>query len=131
MNRRGDVIGYFSLNYTGLFETHTASHRLKDFQSKGLALIVVVEPTITKEKNKQISGYTMETEITLSYFATGSTVYFNYSETTKNPTNGEDKFKWTDAEIARIIDIIVRPILVIFGTVGNCLTVYIMRMTSL
>ena len=88
---------------------------------------------LTKEKTEQIPGYTtdMETEIALSYFATSSTAYFNSSETTANPINGEDQFKWTDAEIARLIHIIFRPILVIFGTVGNCLTFYIMRTTSL
>ena len=73
----------------------------------------------------------METEIALIDFVTSFTIYFNSSETTANPTNGEDKFKWTDTEIARLIHIIVRPILVILGTVGNGLTVYIMRMTSL
>ena len=73
----------------------------------------------------------METDITFSYFATSSTVHFNSSEIIIIPTNGEDKFKWTVAEIARLFHIIVRPILVIFGTVGNVLTVYIMRATSL
>ena len=34
-------------------------------------------------------------------------------------------------EIARLIHIIVRPILIMFGTVGNGLTFYIMRTTSL
>ena len=43
----------------------------------------------------------------------------------------EEAVKWTSAEIARLIQIIYRPILIIGGTVGNCLTVYIMRRTSL
>ena len=43
----------------------------------------------------------------------------------------EEPFKWTNTEIARLIQIIVRPILVAIGTVGNCLSFYIMRRTSL
>ena len=42
-----------------------------------------------------------------------------------------DTFKWTNAEIARLIQIIFRPIMVIIGTIGNCLTIYIMRKSSL
>ena len=34
-------------------------------------------------------------------------------------------------EIVRIIDLIVKPILVVFGTIGNGLSFYIMRRTSL
>ena len=40
-------------------------------------------------------------------------------------------FKWTSGEIARLIQIIVRPILIIIGTAGNGLTFYIMRRSSL
>ena len=43
----------------------------------------------------------------------------------------EEKFKWTSEEIARLIHIIVRPILIVAGTHGNCLSFYIMRRTSL
>ena len=43
----------------------------------------------------------------------------------------EEPFQWTNAEIARLIQVIVRPILVAIGTVGNCLSFYIMRRTSL
>ena len=43
----------------------------------------------------------------------------------------EEKFKWTSEEIARLIHIIVRPILIVIGTIGNCLSFYIMRKTSL
>ena len=65
---------------------------------------------------------------------------FNYSESNfedfSNSPNfttlsvGET-FKWTDEEIARMMHLIFRPILIIVGTVGNCLTIYIMRRTSL
>ena len=68
---------------------------------------------------------------TLIVSETYYTRYSNSSEITTKPTVGEETFKWTDAEIARLIQIIFRPILVIFGTVGNGLTVYIMSMTSL
>ena len=59
----------------------------------------------------------------------------NYSTTDLNASQiilqNKETFIWTNAEIARMIQIIVRPILVMFGTVGNCLTVYIMRTTLL
>ena len=42
-----------------------------------------------------------------------------------------ETFKWTDEEIARLMHLIFRPILIIVGTVGNGLTIYIMRRTSL
>ena len=73
----------------------------------------------------------MEIEIAVIYSSTSSTVYSDSSETTTHPTDVEDILKWTDAEIARLIQIIIRPILVVFGTVGNWLTFYIMRTTSL
>ena len=34
-------------------------------------------------------------------------------------------------EIVRIIDLVVKPLLVVFGTIGNGLSFYIMRKTSL
>ena len=73
----------------------------------------------------------MEAGKILIFSATYYTIFLNSSEITTKPTVGKETFKWTDAEIARLIQIIVRPILVAFGTVGNVLTVYIMRMTSL
>ena len=78
----------------------------------------------------QISGdvFDMEAEITFSYSVTNSTEYYNSSES-RNLV--EEPFEWTIEEIARLIQIIVRPILVIIGTIGNSLTIYIMRKTSL
>ena len=38
---------------------------------------------------------------------------------------------WDNKEIARIIHVIVRPTLVVFGTIGNTLSFYIMRRSSL
>ena len=73
----------------------------------------------------------MEAEKTLIFSATYYTRYLNSSEITTKPTVDKEIFKWTDAEIARLIQIIIRPILVVFGTAGNVLTVYIMRATSL
>ena len=57
--------------------------------------------------------------------------FVNSSNTTTQSMSVEETFKWTNAEITRLIQIIFRPILVIVGTIGNCLTVYIMRRTSL
>ena len=58
-------------------------------------------------------------------------VYYNSSEVTDHSTVVKETFEWTIEKIARIIQIIFRPILVVFGTVGNVLTFYIMRRTLL
>ena len=73
----------------------------------------------------------MEAEITVIYSATISTGSFNTSEATRNSTVGKNAFKWTNEEIARLIQIVFRPILFTLGTVGNGLTVYIMRKSTL
>ena len=69
----------------------------------------------------------MEARLKLNYSANDLANLFN---TTVESTIIE-AFKWTDAEIARLIQIIVRPIFLVVGTTGNCLTIYIMRSTSL
>ena len=58
---------------------------------------------------------------------------FNILNSTINITSGvvPEIFKWTKEEIIRWIHIIVRPILIVIGTTGNCLSFYIMRRTSL
>ena len=43
----------------------------------------------------------------------------------------DNPFVWNSKEIARLINIIVRPILVVFGTIGNGLSFFIMRRSSL
>ena len=73
----------------------------------------------------------METEVTINYSGTGFEELLHSSNTTTEPMSVEETFKWTDAEIIRLIQIIFRPILVILGTAGNGLTIYIMRRTSL
>ena len=77
----------------------------------------------------------METEdygrTTFNYSGTNVGEFSNSSNTTTEPTSIEESFKWTNAEIARLIQIIFRPILVTVGTIGNGLTIYIMRKTSL
>ena len=42
-----------------------------------------------------------------------------------------DLTTWDNKEITRIIHVIVRPTLVVFGTIGNILSFYIMRRSSL
>ena len=73
----------------------------------------------------------METELIWYHSSTEFSGFFNLSNTTMESSIGEETFKWTNAEIARLIQIIIRPILIILGTVGNCLTLYIMRRPSL
>ena len=73
----------------------------------------------------------METEVTFNYSRTGFGEFINSSDITTEYTPFEEPFECTNAEIARLIQIIFRPILVIVGTIGNGLTIYIMRRTSL
>ena len=61
------------------------------------------------------------------YTITDFTGYYNTSEVILVA----ERFKWTNEEIARLIQIIFRPLLTLVGTIGNILTLYIMRRTSL
>ena len=69
--------------------------------------------------------------ILLHYTGVGFGEFLNSSNSTTESMSVEETFKWTNVEIARLIQIIFRPILVIVGTVGNGLAIYIMRRTSL
>ena len=73
----------------------------------------------------------MEPEVTINYSGTGLDGFLNASNTTTEPTSVKEPFKWTGDEIARLIQIIFRPKFIIVGTIGNGLTIYIMRRTSL
>ena len=66
-----------------------------------------------------------------NYSTTDSIEFFLSTELTADIPISKDTFTWTDAEINRVIQIIVRPILLIVGSTGNGLTFYIMRRTSL
>ena len=58
----------------------------------------------------------------------------NVSAFNVNVTESDDSTEsttWDNREIARIIHVIVRPTLVVFGTIGNTLSFYIMRRSSL
>ena len=73
----------------------------------------------------------METELTMNYLSTNFSDFSKLSDAATESTVGEETFKWTNAEIARLIQIIVRPFFLIGGTTGNGLSFYIMRRTSL
>ena len=70
----------------------------------------------------------MMTDLNLILSTTGSS---NLSDIPSQSTVMEQSFKWTIEEIARMLQIVVRPILLVIGTVGNFLTFYIMRRSSL
>ena len=72
----------------------------------------------------------METEVTFNYSRTGFGEFINSSNNTTEYTPFEETFAEIP-EIARLIQIIFRPILIIVGTIGNGLTIYIMRRTAL
>ena len=84
-------------------------------------------PTKHRTMQTSVNTSSIEVEITFSFSTTDFMGYYNSSERNL----GEVLFKWTNKEIARMIQIIVRPILIIIGTIGNGLTFYIMRRTSL
>ena len=73
----------------------------------------------------------MDTAVTFNYSETDFIEYLNSSNSTTEGSSVEGTFKWTSEEIAKLIQTIIRPILIMVGTVGNCLTIYIMRRTSL
>ena len=70
----------------------------------------------------------MKTEINFNAFTHG---YFNSSEITTLSNDGKEISQWFSEEITRLIQLITRPILIIVGSIGNILTFYIMRRTSL
>ena len=73
----------------------------------------------------------MESELILYNSSTNSSGLSTLSNTTTESSIIKEAFTWNNTEIARLIQVIIRPILIILGTVGNCLTFYIMRRTSL
>ena len=66
----------------------------------------------------------METEVPFNYSGTKFGGFLNSSINTTEPTSTGEPFKWTNVEIARLIQIIFRPILVIVGTIGNVVAIF-------
>ena len=65
---------------------------------------------------------------------TGTTEIFNgyNTSTTKDPLNATETPVYNEnKEVARVIEVFIRPILFIFGTYGNAVSFYIMRRGSL
>ena len=73
----------------------------------------------------------METELTWNISTTNVSGLSQLSKTFTEPTAVAHSSKRMDVEIARLIQLVVRPILIITSTAGNCLSFYIMRRTSL
>ena len=57
--------------------------------------------------------------------------FYILNSTINTTTSSLAEEKWSKDEIARWIHIIVRPVLIVFGTIANCLSFYVMRRTSL
>ena len=72
----------------------------------------------------------MEIDLNMNDSSADFTHVSNLSFLTES-TDVRQTFKWTNAQIARVIQILFRPILIIIGTTGNSLSFYIMRKTSL
>ena len=75
--------------------------------------------------------FEMKTEISVNNTTADFTGHLNSSEMTELPNNGKETYQWFSEEITRLIQLITRPILIIVGSIGNGLTFYIMRRTSL
>ena len=64
-----------------------------------------------------------------------------YAPVTENITPNSNVSSWTietqqtltsgNADIPRILNLVIRPVLIVFGTIGNGLSFYIMRQGSL
>ena len=72
-----------------------------------------------------------ESEVTFNYAGATPLEFSNSSNTRAGSLSPEETFEWTTADITNFIQVIVRPILIIAETIGNSLTVYITRRTSL
>ena len=72
----------------------------------------------------------MEAQINFNYITNDYIENSNSTGTTTLSAFGTEN-KWTDAEINRMIQIIIRPVFLVIGTAGNGLTVYVMRRSSL
>ena len=81
--------------------------------------------------NFQVYATAMGTELSWNYSSTDHTGFSLLTNTSTEYTDVGESLKWTSTEIATLIQIIIRPILFLVGTTGNCLTFYIMRRTSL
>ena len=73
----------------------------------------------------------MKTEINLNDSTADFNGYYNSSEVTELSKDDKETSQWFSEEITRLIQLITRPILIIVGSIGNSLTFYIMRRTSL
>ena len=72
-------------------------------------------------------------DILESLVAGMSTTSIHVSITTESLINKTQK-AWTpskEEEIARMVNLVIRPVLIVFGTIGNGLSFYIMRQGSL
>ena len=75
--------------------------------------------------------FEMKTEINLNDSTANFNGYYNTSKVTELSNNDKETSQWFSEEITRLIQLITRPILIIVGSIGNSLTFYIMRRTSL
>ena len=74
--------------------------------------------------NFQVKAFKMESELNWNDSLTNLTVFSN--------TSDYELYEWTSADkVARKLQIIIRPILLVIGTTGNGLAFYIMRRTTL
>ena len=55
----------------------------------------------------------METELVSKYSSADLTGYYNLTDNTKEVVVGKTAFQWTSEEIARLIQVIVWPILIV------------------
>ena len=73
----------------------------------------------------------MQTHINMNVTLRETFEFLNSTTNVTTSTSVEETYKLKYREIARWIHMIVRPIIIVIGTTGNCLSFYIMRRTSL
>ena len=72
-------------------------------------------------------SFDINTNISFHNVSNVSVFNVNLTET----DDSTESTTWDNREIVRIIHVIVRPTVVVFGTIGNTLSFYIMRRSSL
>ena len=70
-------------------------------------------------------------DILQSYVTENSTLNTDVLNVTKYYEIQQRTESSEDAELARILNLVIRPVLIVFGTIGNSLSFYIMRQGSL
>ena len=108
------------------------------FYKIGTALKIACRATV--DKLLLVNSWNKNTEFLtmLTNFTEGASKMFKNTSTILNTSTTEDPLNAAETpvsddnrEVARLVQVFMRPILIIFGTYGNAMSFYIMRRGSL